>query len=73
MKEGILMKGKVKVGLLLDSIEIPAWQYIMLEEVVHSDFASIDLLIVTDIAPSKNDGTHTLQWKRQKHVTRCSS
>jgi hypothetical protein len=39
------MKEKLKVGILLDNYLIPAWVYKLLEEIIHSDFAEIKLLV----------------------------
>lgn len=42
------MKEKLKVGILLNNYLIPAWEYKILEEIIHSDFAAITLLIKND-------------------------
>lgn len=37
---------KLRIGLLVDAIEVPAWSYALIERIVKSDFAEIDILIL---------------------------
>ena len=37
---------KIRVGLLLDSYEIPAWAYLMIKEIISSDYAKICLTVI---------------------------
>jgi len=39
---------KLRVGLLLDSFDQPAWEYLMLERLCQSDYAEIVLLVMND-------------------------
>jgi hypothetical protein len=41
----ILDKEKIKVGLLLDSYSIPAWEYLMLEKIIKSNVANIQIIV----------------------------
>lgn len=41
----ILDKEKIKVGLLLDSYSVPAWEYLMLEKIINSKAANIQLIL----------------------------
>ena len=43
------MKEKLKVGVFLNNFLIPAWEYKILEEIIHSDFARITLLVKNDL------------------------
>ena len=40
------MTNKLRVGLLLDSFDIPAWTYVMLEKIRNSDYAEIVLVVL---------------------------
>ena len=37
---------KIKIGILLNSFNIPLWEYELLEELINSDYASINLIIL---------------------------
>ena len=39
---------KVRVGLLLDSVIVPAWTHRMLERIARSDYAELRLVVVND-------------------------
>jgi len=43
-----LARQKISVGLLLDSFEIPAWQYHLIEQLLASPYASIKVVILSD-------------------------
>ncbi len=45
------MKEKLRVGLLLDDVIVPAWAYRMVEIIHQSHYASIVLLVVNDSQP----------------------
>jgi len=47
------MRHKLRIGLLVDDWNIPAWQHDLLVELLNSDYASIDVLIQTTTNPSK--------------------
>lgn len=53
------MMDKLKVALLLDSFEIPAWEFLMLEKIISLDFVSIDLVIINNANCKK---TLTKKW-----------
>jgi hypothetical protein len=38
-------KNKIRVGILLNKPAAPGWAYSMLEEIMHSDFSEIVLVI----------------------------
>ena len=38
----------LKIGLLLDDYIIPAWTLVMIEEIMASDYAEINLVVVND-------------------------
>lgn len=42
------MKEKLKIGLLLDSYNISAWTFKMIEDIVSGDFAEITLVVLND-------------------------
>lgn len=39
-----LDKKKIKIGLLLDSYSVPAWEYLMLEKIINSKVANIQII-----------------------------
>jgi hypothetical protein len=41
-------KTKLRVGLLMDSFELPYWTYIMLKKIEQSDCAKIELIVLND-------------------------
>jgi len=43
---------KVRVGILIDSFEVAAWVYVMLEEIMRSDYATLDLVVLNDAQKS---------------------
>ncbi len=43
-----MMHSKFKIGILLDSFTVAAWQYKMIEKIIHLDCAKIDLIILND-------------------------
>jgi hypothetical protein len=42
------VSGKLRLGILLDSYQVPAWAYAMLERIQQSDYAEIALLVIND-------------------------
>ena len=42
------MSSILKIGLLLDSLDVYAWQYTMIEKIIHQDCAEINLIILND-------------------------
>jgi len=45
---------KIRIGLLVDSLKLPAWVYTMLERIKKSDYAEIDLVVLNDGYKSKD-------------------
>ena len=39
---------KLRVGIMLDTYHLEAWDYKMLEEITRSDYASIELVILNE-------------------------
>ena len=46
-------KKKLRLGLLLDSFEVPAWIYLMLKKIQNSDYAEINLIVLNGISNKK--------------------
>jgi len=42
------MDKKLRIGLLMDSFNVPNWIYVMLEKIIQSDYAKIELVILND-------------------------
>lgn len=42
------MDGKLRIGLLLDGVEVRAWQYVMLERIVLSHYAELVVVVLPD-------------------------
>ena len=40
------MSKKLRVGLLLDSYELPLWEYVLVERLITASYASINLVIL---------------------------
>jgi len=48
-----MSKKKLRLGLLLDSFEVPAWIYLMLKKIQNSDYAEINLIVLNGISNKK--------------------
>ena len=48
------MKQKLKIGLLVNSNYVSAWEYAMLERIKKSSYAQIDLIIENNIEAPKH-------------------
>ena len=48
------MTEKLKIGLMIDSTNVPYWVYVMIEKINQSNYAKIELLIVNGSEISKN-------------------
>ena len=48
------MTEKLKIGLMIDSTDVPYWVYLMIEKINQSNYAKIELLIVNGSEISKN-------------------
>ena len=49
------MNEKLKVGLLIDSTDVPYWAYLMIEKINQSNYADIDLVIINGSQITKNN------------------
>ena len=49
------MDKKLKIGLLIDSINVPYWAYLMIEKINQSNYAKINLVIINGSKPTKNN------------------
>lgn len=49
------MGEKLKIGLLIDTTNVPYWIYLMIEKIIQSNYAEIDLLIINGSEISKNN------------------
>jgi hypothetical protein len=58
---------KLKLGLLLDSFEVPAWLFHALEQIANSDYAEFAILLIKDSGPKDNpsSGLNKL-WKNPR-------
>jgi hypothetical protein len=60
---------KLRVGILLDSLELPAWQFALLESIQHSECAIIALLIHPQHArPPGSRHRHNIVYKAFKRL-----
>jgi hypothetical protein len=46
-------KDKLRVGLLIDGFDVPAWQYAMLDQIQKSPFARIELVVLNGHVPAR--------------------
>lgn len=60
------MKNKLMVGVLIDSPEIDAWSFKMLQEIYNSDYAEIKLFIKNNIKKTKSTYLKKLIEQRRK-------
>ena len=42
------MKQKLKIGLLLNSYKVPLWEYVLIEELLKSNYCDIELIITNN-------------------------
>ena len=47
------MKEKLRIGLLMNSYELSFWEYVLVERLVNSDYASIELVVINDYQEPK--------------------
>ena len=57
------MKNKIKIGLLIDSYKLTLWQYIIIQKLIYSDYADIELIIKNNRKKSRK----TLLTKIRNH------
>jgi len=60
------MKEKLRVGILLDDYNTPAWAYRMLEKIVNSNYATINLIIVNNNSKTEPNKTLISKIKNNK-------
>ena len=48
------MSEKLKIGLMLDSTNVPHWVHLMVEKINQSNYAKIELVIINGSKISKN-------------------
>ena len=59
-------KNKLKVGILIDSLEVNAWEHKMLSEIYNSDYAEIKLFIQNNTLKVKGSFFHRLLEQKDK-------
>ncbi len=50
-------KKKLKIGLLLDSLSVSAWELKMIENIINSDYAELNLAVINNRKPVPNNNT----------------
>ena len=55
---------KLKVGLLMDSFDVPYWTYKMIEEIQHSTYSQISLIILNQTKITKNSAAAKIKNNR---------
>jgi hypothetical protein len=63
-------KSKLKLGILLDSCEVPAWAYYALERMVDSDYAEISLIILND-SQGIDESKSAKLWNNKHKIVYC--
>ncbi len=46
----------IKIGIMIDSFEIPIWANIMIDEITKLDYAEISVLIINNNYKNKSNG-----------------
>ena len=59
-----MKSGKLRIGILLDSFQIPAWIYRSLERVIKSNYAEFSLIVLQQSSKVKNENDRILKDKR---------
>lgn len=62
------MSKKLKIGILLDKDNIPAWSYKMLEEIQESDYAEIVLIVQNNLKSKKKQNLAKRIWGNRKEI-----
>lgn len=62
-----MIKPKLKVGVLLDSRNVPAWTYRVIESIARSDFATLSLIVIADKEPYSSSFMSRL-WKNRRKL-----
>ena len=55
---------KLKVGLLMDSFDVPYWTYKMIEEIQHSTYSQISLIILNQTKITKSSASAKIKNNR---------
>lgn len=58
---------RLKLGILLDSYQVPAWAYSSLERIVRSDYAEFSLIVLND-GPSLDQSDRGKFWKSKNEI-----
>lgn len=61
------MPSKLRVGLLQNSMHVPAWAFRMLEQIKESDCATIQLIVLND-SPQKEQHGLTCFYRNRKQI-----
>jgi len=61
-----MMHQKLRIGLLMDSFDVPAWAYVMLEKMIKSNYGTIELIVLNDIKKEKRNLFTTVVYNRKK-------
>ena len=64
---------KLKLGLLLDSYEVPAWAYRSLERIAGADYAEFSLVVLSGSPATRASRVDELRGKRGGLLTACST
>jgi hypothetical protein len=56
--------GKLRIGILLDSYQVPAWIYHSIERVVKSNFAEFSLIVLRENSNVNNENDRILKGKK---------
>jgi len=64
---------KLRIGLLTDSFDIPAWKYGMLERIMQSDYGKIVLVVLIDSCSEKSNGFSKINnnWRKLAYIAYC--
>ena len=62
------MDKKLRVGLLLDSVLLPAWGYTAIKRMVHSNCAEVALVILPQGQQTKSNSVLRTFWQEPKHL-----
>ena len=49
-------KAKLRIGLLLDRLDVPAWIYTTIRKITQGDYAGIELVILRDSEEPSDSG-----------------
>lgn len=60
------MRQKLRIGLLMNSYELPFWEYILIERLINSYYASIELVVLNESKKSRKTLLNKIKdsWKK---------